>query len=72
MDKMKDMKDMEDMEDMEDMAYMDKNSKEEKVADNLLKQINTVAKELEDNGLNKESSVLHSIFIRLAKTKIRK
>ena len=57
---------------MDKMNDMEENKKEEKVADNLLKQINTVAKELEDEGLDKEASVLHSIFIRLAKIKLRK
>ena len=41
--------------------------KEEKVADNLLKDINTVISELEDADLNKEASILHSIFVKIAK-----
>jgi hypothetical protein len=44
---------------------MDK--KEEKVADNLLKDINTVISELEDAELEKEASVLHSVFMKIAK-----
>jgi len=42
--------------------------KEEKVADNLLKDINTVISELEKAGLEKEASVLHNIFIKLSKS----
>ena len=45
---------------------MDK--KEEKVADNLLKDINTVISELEDAEMEKEASILHKIFIKLSKT----
>jgi hypothetical protein len=41
--------------------------KEEKVADNLLKDINTVISELEKNEMEKEASVLHNIFIKLSK-----
>jgi hypothetical protein len=48
---------------------MDK--KEEKVADNLLKDINTVISELEDAEMKKEASVLHKIFIKISK-KIKK
>jgi hypothetical protein len=42
--------------------------KEEKVADNLLQDINTVISELEDAELKKEASVLHKIFIKIAKS----
>ncbi len=45
---------------------MDK--KEEKVADNLLKDINTVISELEEAEMEKEASILHKIFIKLSKT----
>ncbi len=44
------------------------NKKEEKVADNLLKDINTVISELEEAKLEKEASVLHEIFVKLSKT----
>ena len=44
---------------------MDK--KEEKVADNLLQDINTVISELEEAELQKEASVLHKIFVKIAK-----
>ena len=44
---------------------MDK--KEEKVADNLLKDINTVISELEEAEMEKEASILHKIFIKLSK-----
>lgn len=44
---------------------MDK--KEKKLADNLLQDINTVISELEEKELEKEASLLHEIFIRLAK-----
>ena len=44
---------------------MDK--KEHKIADNLLKDINTVISELEEAEMEKEASILHNIFIRLAK-----
>lgn len=43
-------------------------NKKEKVADNLLKDINTVISEFEkEESLEKEALVLHKIFIRLAK-----
>jgi hypothetical protein len=45
---------------------MDK--KEEKVADNLLKDINTVISELEEAEMEKEASILHAIFVKLSKT----
>jgi hypothetical protein len=45
---------------------MDK--KEEKVADNLLKDINTVISELEEAEMEKEASILHKIFIKISKT----
>ncbi len=45
---------------------MDK--KEEKVADNLLQDINTVISELEKAEMEKEASILHKIFIKLSKT----
>lgn len=41
--------------------------KEEKVADNLLKDINTVITALEEEKMEKEASILHKIFIRLSK-----
>ena len=41
--------------------------KDKKLADNLLKDINTVISELEEAEMQKEASILHSIFIRLAK-----
>ena len=41
--------------------------KDQKVADNLLKDINTVISELEEAELEKEASILHKIFIRLSK-----
>lgn len=41
--------------------------KDQKVADNLLKDINTVISELEEAEMEKEASILHNIFIRLAK-----
>ena len=42
--------------------------KDEKVADNLLQDINTVISELEkEESLEKEAAILHKIFIRLAK-----
>jgi len=44
---------------------MEKN--EEKVADNLLKDINTVISELEEAEMEKEASLMHSIFMKLAK-----
>jgi hypothetical protein len=44
------------------------NKKEEKVADNLLKDINTVISELEKAEMEKEASILHKIFIKLSKT----
>lgn len=43
------------------------NKKEEKVADNLLKDINTVISELEEAEMEKEASILHKIFVRIAK-----
>ena len=45
---------------------MDK--KEEKKADNLLKDINTVISELEESEMEKAASILHKIFIKLSKT----
>ena len=42
--------------------------KEEKVADNLLKDINTVISELEEAEMEKEASILHKIFVKLSKT----
>jgi hypothetical protein len=42
--------------------------KEEKLADNLLKDINTVISELEEAEMEKEASILHKIFIKLSKT----
>ena len=41
--------------------------KEEKVADNLLKDINTVISELEEAEMEKEASILHKIFIKLSR-----
>jgi hypothetical protein len=41
--------------------------KEEKVADNLLQDINTVISELEEAEMEKEASILHEIFIKLSK-----
>ena len=41
--------------------------KDQKVADNLLKDINTVISELEEAEMEKEASILHDIFVRLAK-----
>jgi hypothetical protein len=41
--------------------------KEEKVADNLLKDINTVISELEESEMQKEASILHKIFMKIAK-----
>lgn len=41
--------------------------KDQKVADNLLKDINTVISELEEAEMEKEASILHKIFIRLSK-----
>jgi len=43
--------------------------KEEKKADNLLQDINTVISELEEAELEKEASILHKIFIKLSKSK---
>jgi hypothetical protein len=42
--------------------------KEEKLADNLLKDINTVISELEEAEMEKEASILHKIFVKLSKT----
>jgi hypothetical protein len=42
--------------------------KEEKKADNLLQDINTVISELEESEMEKEASILHKIFIKLSKT----
>jgi len=42
--------------------------KEEKIADNLLKDINTVISKLEEAELKKEASILHKIFIKLSKS----
>jgi len=44
------------------------NKKEEKVADNLLQDINTVISEMEEADMEKEASILHKIFIKLSKT----
>ena len=41
--------------------------KEEKIADNLLQDINTVISELEEAEMEKEASILHRIFIKIAK-----
>ena len=41
--------------------------KDQKVADNLLKNINTVISELEEAEMEKEASILHKIFIKLSK-----
>ena len=41
-------------------------NKDEKVADNLLKDINTVISELEDSEMEKEASILHRIFMKIA------
>jgi len=43
------------------------NNKKEKIADNLLKDINTVISEMEEAEMEKEASILHDIFVRLAK-----
>jgi hypothetical protein len=40
--------------------------KDQKVADNLLQDINTVISELEEAELQKEASILHKIFIKLS------
>jgi hypothetical protein len=42
--------------------------KEEKVADNLLQDINTVISELEEAEMEKEAAILHKIFIKLSKS----
>ena len=42
-------------------------NKEEKVADNLLKDINTVISELEEADMEKEASILHNVFLKLSK-----
>jgi hypothetical protein len=47
------------------------NKKEEKLADNLLKDINTVISELEQAEMEKEASILHKIFVKLSKTLTR-
>jgi predicted transcriptional regulator len=39
---------------------------DEKVAENLLQNINSVISKLEEEGLSKEASILHRIFVRLA------
>ena len=41
--------------------------KDQKVADNLLQDINTVISELEEAELQKEASILHKIFIKLSR-----
>ena len=41
--------------------------KDQKVADNLLKDINTVISELEEAEMEKEASILHKLFIKLSK-----
>jgi len=41
--------------------------KDQKVADNLLQDINTVISELEENEMEKEASILHKIFIKLSR-----
>lgn len=43
------------------------NKKEEKLADNLLKDINTVISELEEAEMEKEASILHEVFMKIAK-----
>lgn len=40
---------------------------DEKVAENLLQNINSVISELDKEGLEKEASILHSIFMKIAK-----
>ena len=40
---------------------------DQKVADNLLKNINTVISELEEAEMEKEASILHKIFIKLSR-----
>lgn len=42
-------------------------NKKEKLADNLLKDINTVISELEEAEMEKEASILHKIFIKISK-----
>jgi hypothetical protein len=41
--------------------------KDQKIADNLLQDINTVISELEEADMEKEASILHSVFMKLAK-----
>ena len=41
--------------------------KDQKVADNLLQDINTVISELEEAEMQKEASILHKIFIKLSR-----
>lgn len=41
--------------------------KDQKVADNLLQDINTVISELEEAEMKKEASILHKIFIKLSR-----
>jgi ribosomal protein L22 len=41
---------------------------DEKVAENLLQNINSVISELDKEGLDKEAFILHNIFIKLSKT----
>jgi hypothetical protein len=43
--------------------------KDQKVADNLLQDINTVISELEEAEMEKEASILHKIFIKLSRLK---
>jgi hypothetical protein len=42
-------------------------NKEKKIADNLLQDINTVISELEEAEMEKEASVLHKVFMKIAK-----
>ena len=46
--------------------------KDQKVADNLLQDINTVISELEEAEMEKEASILHRVFIKLSKKNILK
>ena len=42
-------------------------NKKEKIADNLLQDINTVISEMEEAEMEKEASVLHNIFMKISK-----
>jgi hypothetical protein len=42
--------------------------KDQKIADNLLQDINTVISELEEAEMEKEASILHKIFIKISKS----